>query len=162
MNIPEEVAALEQLTIADLRARFAASCGFTTTSRNRKWLIRRIAWKLQVQAEGGLSQRALAKAAELASGAELRLTEPYVRSSPDLRPKPEPKQPPTPSPPDARLPSPGGTITRPSKGRTLQVKVLRQGFEYEGQTFRSLTAVAKFITGSHCNGYYFFRLPGGA
>ena len=32
------------------------------------------------------------------------------------------------------------------------------GFEYEGQRYRSLSAVAKVITGSHCNGYRFFGL----
>ena len=42
----------------------------------------------------------------------------------------------------------------------LQVKVLPEGFEYEGQVHKSLSAVAKAITGSHCNGYLFFRLGG--
>ena len=37
------------------------------------------------------------------------------------------------------------------------------GFAYDGQVFASLSAVAKAITGSHCNGYLFFRLiPKGA
>jgi hypothetical protein len=40
----------------------------------------------------------------------------------------------------------------------LQVKVLPHGFEYEGEVFTSLSAVAKKITGSHCNGFLFFRL----
>ena len=40
----------------------------------------------------------------------------------------------------------------------LQVKVLAQGFEYEGEIYKSLSAVAKKITGTHCNGYLFFRL----
>jgi hypothetical protein len=40
----------------------------------------------------------------------------------------------------------------------LQVKVLTKGFEYDGALYRSLSAVAKAITGSHCNGYLFFRL----
>jgi hypothetical protein len=74
MDIHEEVAALEQLSIVDLTTRFAASCGFATTSRNRKWLIRRIAWKLKALAEDGLSQRALASTAELACGAGLSST----------------------------------------------------------------------------------------
>jgi hypothetical protein len=162
MNIDQEVTALAQLSIVDLRARFAASCGFTTTSRNRKWLIRRIAWKLQAQSEGGLSQRALAKAAELASGAELRLTQPWIRKSPAPRPAQTPLVPQPESAPDSRLPQPGGMITRLYKGQKLEVRVLEKGFEYEGDVFRSLTAVAKQITGSHCNGYHFFRLAGGA
>jgi len=40
----------------------------------------------------------------------------------------------------------------------LHVKVLPHGFEFEGEVFKSLSAVAKAITGQHSNGYYFFRL----
>ena len=58
----------------------------------------------------------------------------------------------------ARLPLPGTIITRPYKGETLQVRVLPKGFEYQGDVYKSLSAVAKAITGTHCNGYLFFRL----
>ena len=57
-----------------------------------------------------------------------------------------------------RMPPPGTIITREYKGQTLQVKVLPQGFEFEGEVYKSLSAVAKAITGQHCNGYHFFRL----
>ena len=59
---------------------------------------------------------------------------------------------------DERLPPPGTVIARKYKGRTLQVKVRADGFEYEGEVHASLSAVAKAITGSHCNGFNFFRL----
>ena len=49
-------------------------------------------------------------------------------------------------------------IARKYKGRTLLVKVRADGFEYEGDVHASLSAVAKAITGSHCNGFNFFRL----
>ncbi len=49
-------------------------------------------------------------------------------------------------------------ITRLYKGSHLEVKVLAHGFEYQGTVYRSLSAVAKAITGSHCSGYCFFRL----
>jgi hypothetical protein len=45
--------------------------------------------------------------------------------------------------------------------KTLQVKVLRQGFEFNDRIYRSLTAVAKQITGKHWNGYHFFGLGKG-
>ena len=61
-------------------------------------------------------------------------------------------------PGEKRLPMPGSIVTRQYKGETLQVKVLERGFEYQGQLYKSLSAVAKAITGSHCNGYLFFRL----
>jgi hypothetical protein len=53
---------------------------------------------------------------------------------------------------------PGGILTRLYKGQQLQVTVLQSGFAYGGQVFASLSAVAKAITGSHCNGFHFFRL----
>ena len=59
---------------------------------------------------------------------------------------------------DARLPPPGTIITRDYKGRQLQVQVLQRGLEYDGQVYKSLSAVAKAITGSHCNGHLFFRM----
>jgi hypothetical protein len=61
---------------------------------------------------------------------------------------------------DDRLPPPGTVITRKYKGEVLQVKVRTDGFEYEGKVYASLSAVAKAITGSHCNGFLFFRIGG--
>jgi len=62
--------------------------------------------------------------------------------------------------PDRRLPMPGQEITREYKGQRLVVRVLPEGFEFEGEVYKSLSAVAKQITGTHCNGYLFFRLNG--
>ena len=41
---------------------------------------------------------------------------------------------------------------------TLQVRVLDDGFEFQGRVYPSLSAVAKAATGSHCNGFHFFKL----
>ena len=59
---------------------------------------------------------------------------------------------------DNGVPIPGSLITREYKGRLLDVLVLDEGFEYAGERFKSLSAVAKRITGSYCNGYLFFNL----
>lgn len=59
---------------------------------------------------------------------------------------------------DNRVGPPGTIHTREYKGQTFQVKVLPKGFEFDGDVYKSLSAVAKAITGQHCNGYYFFRL----
>ena len=61
---------------------------------------------------------------------------------------------------DARLPPVGSAPVRKDRGQTLQVRVLADGFEFEGAVHPSLSAVAKAITGSHCNGYLFFQLTG--
>jgi hypothetical protein len=55
---------------------------------------------------------------------------------------------------------PGAILTREYKGETVQVTVRDHGFEYLGEVYRSLSAVAKAVTGSHWNGHYFFGLTG--
>ena len=157
LNIVNEIAALQRLSVGQLRQRFAELFGETTKASNRTWLIKRILWRMQALAEGDLSERARHRAAELANDADLRLSPPRV---PATQP-PAPQRTEThvlPFPPDDRLPPPGTILTRPYKGDVVQVRVLPQGFEYHGAVYPSLSAVAKAVTGSHCNGYLFFRL----
>jgi len=64
-------------------------------------------------------------------------------------------------PTDPRLPAAGSAIVHEYKGRTHRVVVLDDGgFEYEGERYRTLSAVAKRITRSHINGFRFFKLGG--
>ena len=154
LNILHEVATLQRLTVGQLRQRFAELFGEATHASNRTWLIKRIAWRLQALAEGDLSQRARQRAAELARDADLRLNPPRSQTTP-TPPPPEPIG--VPAPVDPRLPPPGTVLTRPYKGQLVQVQVLTDGFAYAGSVYLSLSAVAKAITGSHCNGYWFFR-----
>jgi hypothetical protein len=154
MNIVNEVAALQRLSIAQLRQRFAEVFGEATAASNRTWLIKRIAWRMQALAEGDLSERARRRATELARDADLRLNPPQ-RQATTTTPDPQPTS--TPAPVDQRLPPPGTILTRPYKGQLVQVQVLTDGFAYGGRVYPSLSAVAKAITGSHCNGYLFFR-----
>ncbi len=64
---------------------------------------------------------------------------------------------PTPAAIDKRLPPPGTILTRPYKGQLVQVQVLTDGFAYAGSVYASLSAVAKAVTGTHTNGFLFFR-----
>ena len=153
--VHHEIAALHRLTVPQLRARYAAVYGEGTAAANRAWLVKRIAYRLQVLAEGDLSERAKRRAAELANDADLRLTPP--RAEPTAH-RPE-VAPPAPPPKDERLPPPGTVLARPYRGETLQVRVLDDGFEFRGLVYASLSAVAQAATGSHCNGFLFFRLP---
>ena len=59
---------------------------------------------------------------------------------------------------DNRLPIPGTIITKEYKGTKLEVKILESGFEYNNKTYKTLTAIAKEVTGAHWNGYLFFNL----
>ena len=154
LNIVHEVATLERLTVGQLRQRFAELFGEATQASNRTWLVKRIAWRLQALAEGDLSQRARRRAAELARDADLRLNPPQRQTTTPTA-TPEPVRLPTPV--DDRLPPPGTILTRPYKGQLVQVQVLTEGFAYAGRVYTSLSAVAKAVTGSHTNGYHFFR-----
>lgn len=160
-SIPQQIAALPRLTVKQLQARYAEVFGEATPGRNKAWLVKRIAWKIQAQVEGGLSERARRRAEELAAGAELRSTVPATRTPVRAATTPAPAT--LPFPADKRLPPPGSVITRNYKGTQLQVRVLAHGFEHAGGVYPSLSAVAKAITGSHCNGFLFFGLvKGGA
>jgi hypothetical protein len=54
--------------------------------------------------------------------------------------------------------SPGTRLLREWQGQTHRVTVLTQGFEYGGRTYRSLTAIARVITGMSWSGPLFFGL----
>ena len=160
LNIEKEVAAIEQMTVGQLQDRFVEVFGEPVRSRHRQYLIRRIAWRLQANAEGGLSERALRQAEELADDADVRLTPPrWATLADQVRPA-EANAVRVPVPTDPRLPPVGSQITRKYKGRTITVTVLADGFEYQGERYRSLTAVTKAITGSHMNGFRFFGMEG--
>ena len=118
----------------------------------------RIAWRMQANAEGGLSERALRRAEELANDADVRLTPPRWATATTLDRPAATRVVPVAVPQDPRLPLPGSQVTRQYKGRTIAVTVLADGFEYLGERYRSLTAVAKAVTGSHMNGFRFFGL----
>ena len=161
MNLAHDIATLPTLTVAQLRQRYAEAFGEPTKSANKLWLRKRIAWRWQANAEGDLSERARQRAALLANDADLRLSPPKTDSVPAPASAAEASSgPATPEPlaPIRRLPLPGAILNRLYKGQQLQVTVLDSGFAYEGKVFASLSAVAKAITGSHCNGYLFFRL----
>ena len=142
---------------ASCALRYAEVFGETTNTYHKDWLIKRIAYRMQALAEGDLSERARQRAAELANDADLRRRPPKPRTeSPAAVAPKQSAQVQTGG--DSRIPLPGSTIVRVYKGETLEVKVMPSGFEFEGELYKSLSAVAKKITGSHCNGYLFFHL----
>jgi len=158
LNVGKEVAVLERMTVRELRNRYAEAFGEETRASNKAWLLKRIIWRVQSLAEGDLSERAKQRAAELGRDADVRLAPPKVVQAARKAVGPT-KTAPLAISPDDRLPVPGTIITREYKGHTWQVKILPNGFEFEGETYKSLSAVAKKITGQHLNGYQFFRLP---
>ena len=149
LDLNNVITELVTMTPAELRRRFAELFGEPATTRNRQRLLRRILWRVQAVEEGDLSQRARRRARELADDAQLRLSAPRLPHEP--MPRAATKV-------DPRLPRPGSVITRLYKQQLVEVTVTREGLLYEGRRFRSLSAVAGEVTGSHVNGFLFFRL----
>ncbi len=157
IDVDAAVKALNRMTVTQLRQRYGEVFGEAARSFNKQHLVKRIAWRLQAIHEGDLSERARRRARELANDADLRIRPPASKAEADgdgattvsaFRVKP-----------DDRLPMAGTLLKREYKGRTIQVRVLEKGFEFDGEVYRSLSAVARKVTGSHWNGYHFFRLP---
>jgi hypothetical protein len=149
-SLQKQVDALHDMTVAELREKYAEVFREESRSRHKDFLRKRIAWRLQANEEGGLSERARRRAQELANDADLRLLAPVARTVSGHLPRSH----------DRRLPMPGTVLTREYKGRKIAVTVLDGGFEHAGTVYRSLTAVAKVVTGSHWNGMLFFGLTG--
>lgn len=159
LNIHAELKRLGTLKTPQLKARYAELFGEPTRCNNRPYLIKRIAWRLQADAEGDLSERARQRAAELADDADLRLQAPVGTLRPTtISDAPSPKH----AIASLRVsrasdvPLPGSTLWRTYKGKAYSVIVLPKGFECEGKVYRSLSAVANAITGSRWNGAKFF------
>ncbi len=154
MNIGKQIAALQRMTVTELRQRHLEAFGEPNRSGHKDYLVKRIAWRLQAQNEGTLSERARRRAEELADDADLRSTMPKMAQCPSGTVVPVKIAPDH----DPRLPLPGAVLTRRYKGRTIKVWVKPRGFEYEGKIYRSLSAVAKAVTGTHWNGFHFFNI----
>ena len=155
LSVEKELAALRKMTVDGLRAKYADVFCEQTNSRHKDYLVKRIIWRMQAHANGGLSEQALARARELANEADLRVVAPRNKEAAPAVVKLN-----VASKADRRLPAPGTVITRPYKGRELHVRILGEGFEYEGERYKTLSAVAKHITGQHMSGFLFFRLNG--
>ncbi len=158
VNVTRELAALERLTTRDLRDRYEQEFGEACLSNHRTWLIKRILWRMQANAEGDLSERARQRATEIANDADLRVKAPPKRTPTPAAPAAAVKTAAVSFSGDSRLPLPGTLLTREYRGRLVQVTVMPNGFEWEGQIYKSLTAVANAVTGTHTSGYLFFRL----
>ncbi|MCL4488887.1 MAG: DUF2924 domain-containing protein [Chloroflexi bacterium] len=147
------------MTVRQLRERYQEVFGEESRSNHKQFLFRRIAWRLQAQAEGGLSERARRRALEIADDNDLRIRAPKgfdFEAAGDRCVSTT-----VPADADPRRPLPGMVLEREYKGRVITVKVHADHFQYDGRRYRSLSAIAKEVTGTKWNGYLFFHLPTG-
>src|SRR6266545_4424888 len=114
-------------------------------SRNKRYLQKRLAWRIQELAEGGLIPATIQRVIELGDALPERWRLMQVQNVPALC-APEAK----------RGPKPGTVLTRVHQGTEHQVTVLENGFEYAGRVYKSLSKIAQEITGTRWNGLVFF------
>jgi len=159
LDVMREVDRLKSMTVRELRARYLEVFGEASRSGNKDFLWKRIAWRVQSAAEGDLSERARRRAEEIVDESDLRVRAP----SRSFKAIDESSQSRTasyyfPSNNDRRVPMPGAILSRNYKGSVIRVMVLEKGYEYNGEIYRSLTAIARLVTGARWNGFHFFGL----
>lgn len=153
-SIAKQIEALEKMTVGQLAERYREVFGVPTRTRNKDYLRKKICWRIQALAEGGLPQGALAKIEELAPTAPVRWRSPL----PDTKDAVELVATPKPIERDPRLPAPGSTVVRAHHGVEHRVTVHEQDFEYQGQRYQSLSQIARLISNTPWNGFLFFGL----
>ena len=148
MTIIEQVQELRSMTVNQLRDKYEEVFEESTTARNKDYLWKKIAWRIQELQYGGLSERAKRRAKEIANEHDIRVRPPRgaLKYFDDVK---NPKR---------NLPVLGTVLKREYKGAVIEVEVLKDGFRYGDQIFKSLSAIAKDITGTHRSGPAFFGL----
>jgi hypothetical protein len=162
-TVNQKLAALEQMGVTQLRAKYLEVFGEPTRTGNKAYLSKKLAWRFQSLAEGGLSERARRRAEELARDADIRTSVPKAPVITAGAAQRTVTMALSPAHGRDRLPIPGTVLTRTYKGKHVAITVMADGtFDHAGQTYRSLSTIAKVVTGSHWNGYLFFGLTKGS
>jgi hypothetical protein len=145
-SVLKQITDLDGLSHEELFQLWRTLYGKEPMAFNRPYLIKRLAYRIQEIAYGGLSDTARKTMDEILdthgfdeNGGSLdgRRTERKRKSG---------------------VPVVGTRLVREWNGRTYEVTVVYGGFEYEGRRYRSLTAIATAITGTHWNGRALFGL----
>lgn len=144
-SITRQIADMHTMSHPELQSLWTTLYGTNPPAYNRKHLIKRLAYRLQELTYGGLSERAQAKMAAILenSGLDENAGEPKKRRRTQTR---------------KDTPVAGTRLVREWNGMSYEVICVHGGYEYDGRLYRSLTAVAKTITGTHWSGRAFFSL----
>ena len=154
--VRQAIEGLRHLTVGQLKDRYREAFGEDTRSNHKQFLF---AWRVQANAEGGLSERARRRALEIANDADLRIRAPksFLKEEPDPTRTGETRVSPA---RDSRLPKVGTLLVRRYQGKDVFVRVRQEGFECAGRLYLSLSAAVRAATGTRWNGFAFFALGG--
>jgi Protein of unknown function (DUF2924) len=138
-TIPARLAALKTTPTVDLKAQWRELFDSEPPPFNRRYLESRLAYRIQELAYGGLKPetvRRLEKLGEELDGGDRRKS----RMRADL------------------MPIVGTRLLREWQGVEHVVTVTADGFDWQGRPYKSLSAIARAITGTRWNGWVFFGL----
>lgn len=144
-TIAQQVAALDKAPTDELIAEYQRLHKKAPRTRNRAWLVRKVAWAIQAEAYGGLSRAAAERLEQLIAQVGGTLADPARTVTATVPRKAKPHAPPV-----------GTTLTREWHGQQIIVHCRDNGYEHDGVLYRSLSAVAARVTGAHWNGNLFF------
>lgn len=139
VTVLARVATLKTMSVADLKAEWQRLFGADAPNNSRPFLELRLAYRIQELAYGGPSRETLRLLDALAD---------EVQGKPGRKAMIR----------ESRMPVAGTRLVREWNGVEHTVTVLRDGFEFEGRKYKSLSAVARAIAGTRWNGWRFFGI----
>ena len=159
-ELSREIRALDGMRLAELQQTYRRLFQSESHSKNTAYLRKKLAFRIQELAEGGLSDETKAQLealmpAKIPLAGEQSTAKRGPRSSRLVK---RAKGPAPLAPRDPRLPVIGTTLHREYQGLQHEVQVVQQGFLHEGTFHKSLSSVARAITGTAWNGFLFFGL----
>ena len=134
-----QLAALKRMTVVELKTKWESLFGAPAPNNSRSYLELRLGYRIQELTLGGLSRETRRTLDLLADEIEGRIGRKAIIA-------------------DSRNPVVGTRLVREWDGVEQTVTVMRDGYDWQGRKFKSLSAVAKAITGTQWNGYRFFGL----
>jgi hypothetical protein len=138
-TIPTRLAALKTASLPELKAQWRELFGTEPPGYNRRFLESRLAYRIQELAYGGLKPETLKRLEALGEQfADRNITRRRIRCG--------------------AMPIAGTRLVREWQGIEHTVTVLTEGYEWQGRPYRSLSAIARAITGTRWNGLVFFGL----
>jgi len=138
-----QLMALKRMSVGETKARWEALFATPAPNNSRGYLELRIGWRLQELTRGGLSRETRRTLDLLAGEVEGRTGRRAIM-------------------PDPRNPVAGTRLVREWPGVEHTVTVARDGCEFEGRRYKSLSAIARAITGTQWNGWRLFGIRAAA
>lgn len=132
-KVTSKLAALELLTMEEIKPQWRKYFDTDPVRFQREYMVRRIAYKIQAKAYGGLPKTITNKLARMA-GDVPQITRPQAQVAAGTR------------------------LMREYKGKRIYVEVLEEGFAFRGKRYKSLTAIATELMGCRTSGPKFFGL----